>query len=171
MATTESEPRAGSEGFPTLWQRVVTAPHDFFAQMPQTGGLGEPTVFLTLCAAINAAGHLLFFAGVGGTIASFVCQMIAAFVLAALFVLVAQNLFEGRAGYESTFRVVAYAWAPLVIGWLPFVGALAGVYAAYLMLRGLERVQGLDTTRAVLTLVIGLAVLWVIGRAGRPLGL
>ena len=120
--------------------------------------------------AINAAGHLLFFAGVSGTIASFVGQMVAAFVLAALFVLIAQNLFEGRAGYEPTFRVVAYAWAPLVIAWLPFVGSLALVYAAYLMLRGLERVQGLDTTRGVLTLVIGLGVLWVIGRAGRPLG-
>ena len=171
MATTESDPRAGIERFPALWQRVVTAPHAFFADMALTGGLGEPTLFLALCAAIDAVGHLILGAGVGGMIESFVGQMVKAFVLAALLVLVAQHLFEGRAGYEPTFRVVAYAWAPLVIGWLPFVGALAAVYAAYLMLRGLERVQGLDTTRAVLTLVIGLAVLWVIGRAGRPLGL
>jgi hypothetical protein len=39
------------------------------------------------------------------------------------------------------------------------------------MLRGLERVQTLDTTRAALTLVISLGVLWVLGRAGRPIGL
>jgi hypothetical protein len=37
------------------------------------------------------------------------------------------------------------------------------------MLRGLERVQALDTTRAALTLVIGLAALWVFSRASRPL--
>ena len=171
MATMESEPRAGIEGFPALWQRVVTAPHGFFADMPQTGGLGEPTIFLALCAAINAAGRLLFAAGVRGLIASFVGQMVAAFVLAALLVLVAQNLFEGRGGYEATFRVVAYAWAPLVVGWLHLVGSLALVYSAYLMLRGLERVQAQDTTRAALTLVISLAILWILARAGRPIGL
>ena len=171
MATTESEPRAGIEGFPALWQRVVTAPHGFFADMPQTGGLGGPTLFLALCAAINAAGRLLFAAGVRGMIASFAGQMVAAFVLAALLVLVAQNLFEGRGGYEATFRVVAYAWAPLVVGWLPLVGSLALVYSAYLMLRGLERVQAQDTTRAALTLVISLAILWILARAGRPIGL
>src|SRR5206468_2888473 len=93
MATMESEPRAGIEGFPALWQRVVTAPHGFFADMPQTGGLGEPTIFLAL------------------------------------------------------------------------------VYSAYLMLRGLERVQAQDTTRAALTLVISLAILWILARAGRPIGL
>ena len=56
MATTESEPRAGIEAFPALWQRVVTTPHAFFADMPLTGGLGEPTLFLALSAAINAVG-------------------------------------------------------------------------------------------------------------------
>ena len=171
MATTESEPRPGIEGFPALWQRVVMAPHGFFADMPQTGGLGEPALFLGLCAAINAVGHFLFGAGVWGVIGSFVGQLVAAFVLAALLVLIAQHLFEGRAGYEPTFRVVAYAWAPLVVGWLPLVGSLALVYTAYLLLRGLERVQGQDTTHAALTLVISLAVLWILGRAGRPLGL
>jgi hypothetical protein len=170
MATPESE-RPGVEAFPAVWQRVVTAPHAFVAQMPLTGGLGEPAVFLALCAAINAVGHLVFGAGVLGVLAIFLGQLLAAVLLAAVFVLVAQHLFEGRAGYEPTFRVVAYAWAPLVIAWLPFIGGIALVYSAYLMLRGLERVQSLDTTRAALTLVIGLAALWLFGRAGRPLNL
>src|SRR5207247_608202 len=133
-------------------------------------GLGEPSLFLALCAAINAVGHLLFAAGLRGMIGSFVGQMVAAFVLAALLVVVAQNLFEGRAGYEPTFRVVAYAWAPLVVAWLPFVGSLALVYSAYLMLRGLERIQAQDTTRAALTLVVSLGILWILGRAGPPIG-
>src|SRR5438034_1113930 len=171
--TTSTRPAcsASTSPFRPWSRRVVTAPHGFFADMPQTGGLGGPTLFLALCAAINAAGRLLFAAGVRGMIASFVGQMVAAFVLAALLVLVAQNLFEGRGGYEPTFRVVAYAWAPLVVGWLPLVGSLALVYSAYLMLRGLERVQAQDTTRAALTLVISLAILWILARAGRPIGL
>jgi hypothetical protein len=171
MATSEFESRPGIEDFPARWQRVVTDPHGFFADMPQAGGLGQPATFLAICAAINALGHLLFFAGVWGVVTVFVWQLIAAFVLAALLVLIAQNLFQGHAGFEPTFRVVAYAWAPLVIGWLPFVGRLAALYAAYLVLRGIERVHGLETTRAVLTLVIALAVLLIVLRAGAPLAL
>ena len=144
---------------------MVTSPHGFFADMPQTGGLGEPTLFLALCAAINAVGHLILGAGVGSMILSFVGQMVAAFVLAALLVLVAQHLFEGRAGFEATFRVVAYAAAPSVAYWVPLLGVLALLYSAYLTLRGLERVHGLDPTRALLTLGVGVAVLWLLRNA------
>jgi hypothetical protein len=162
MATTEFERRSPIEDFPALWQRVVTDPLGFYADMPETGGLGQPAVFLAICAAINALGHLLFLIGLGGMVGIFVWQLIAAFVIAAFFVLIAQNLFAGRAGFEPTFRVVAFAWAPLVIAWLPFVGKLALIYTAYLMIRGLERVHGLDATRAVLTVVLGAGVLVVL---------
>jgi hypothetical protein len=96
----------------------------------------------------------------------FVWQIVAAVLTATFFVLIAQNLFAGRAGFEPTFRVVAYAWAPLVVAWVPVVGRLALLYTAYLMLRGLERVQGLETTRALLTVVVGAAILWVLGIVG-----
>jgi hypothetical protein len=171
MATSEFEGRSPIEGFPTVWQRVVTDPLGFYAEMPETGGLGHPTTFLAICAAINALGHLLSLVGLGGMVGIFVWQLVAAFVVAAFFVLIAQNLFGGRAGFEPTFRVVAYAWAPLIVAWVPFVGKLAFIYAAYLTIRGLERVQGFDATRAVLTVVLGTGVLLVlrivsIGTAG-----
>jgi len=166
MSTQEFESRSPMEEFPAVWQRVITDPLGFFADMPETGGLQHPTVFLVLCAAINALGHLLLFAGLGGMVVIFVWQVIAAFVSAALFVLIAQNLFGGRAGFEPTFRVVAYSWAPLVIAWLPFIGRIALIYAAYLMIRGLERIQELDTTRAVLTVLLGAGALWALGIAG-----
>jgi hypothetical protein len=166
MATTEFEHRSAVEEFPAVWQRVITNPLGFFADMPQTGGLQQPATFLVICAAINALGHLLSFAGVPGMVRSFVVQILAAFVLAALLVLIAQNLFGGRAGYEPTFRVVAYSWAPLVVAWIPYAGRLALLYAAYLMIRGIEHVHAVDTTRAVLTVVLGAGALWVLGLAG-----
>jgi hypothetical protein len=103
-------------------------------------------------------------------LAVFAWQIVAALVMAALFVLIAQNLFDGRGGFEPTFRIVAYAWAPLVVYWVPLLGVLAWVYSAYLLLRGLERAQRLDTTRAALTLVIAVAILWVLRsvRTGGP---
>jgi hypothetical protein len=166
MSTKEFESRSLVEEFPAVWQRVITDPLGFFADMPETGGLQQPTIFLAICAAINAIGHLLLFAGLSGMALIFVWQLVAAFVMAALFVLIAQQLFAGRAGFEPTFRVVAYAWAPLVIAWVPFVGRLALIYTAYLMIRGLERVQGLDPTRAVLTVLLGAGALWALGIAG-----
>jgi hypothetical protein len=162
MASREFAARAAFEQFPAVWQRVITDPLGFFAEMPETGGLAEPGAFLALCAAINALGHLLFMVGLGAMLGVFLWQLIAAVVLAAFLVVIAQNLFAGRGGFEPTFRVIAYAWAPLVVGWVPFVGGIALLYTAYLVVRGLERVQGLDTARAVLSVVVGAAVLAIL---------
>ena len=166
MATREFDARSHVEEFPAVWQRVVTDPIGFFATMPETGGLGAPTVFLAICAGINAIGHLLFFAGLSGMLGIFLWQVLAAFAMATLFVLIAQNLFGGRAGFEPTFRVVAYSWAPLVLGWIPLVGRLALVYTAFLVIRGLERIQTLEPVRAVLTVLLAMGALWVLGIIG-----
>jgi hypothetical protein len=139
---------------PETWIEVVTDPIGFYAKMPDTGGLGAPTAFLAACAGVNAAGHLLLGGGIRALVGVFVLQVIATFILAAIAVLVAQHLFAGRAGFEPTFRALAYAAAPTVLLWLPLVGGLAALYAAYLATRGLERVQAIDTARAVLTLLI-----------------
>lgn len=165
MAVPDSEVRSAVEGFAATWRRVMTDPRGFFADMPETGGLRAPLTFLAVCAGINALGHLLVLAGVRGMIAVFVGQLVGAFVAAAVFVLVAQNLFEGRAGFEPTFRVVAYASAPSVFFWIPALGVVAWIYDAYLTMRGLERVHAIDTTRAVLTVVVGLIVLTLLGFA------
>lgn len=171
MASPEDfhEPRGADEGFPHTWWGVVSEPHAFFAEMPETGGLGAPTTFLALCAAVHAAGHLLTGNGLGTALWVLAWQTIGAFVLAAVLVLAAQHLFGGHAGFEPTFRAVAYAMAPSVVYWIPFHGVaqVAFLYAGYLTVRGIERVQGLDTTRALLTVGVGLAALGLL--AGRTM--
>src|SRR5579883_2823025 len=133
---------AGARTFAATWQRVVTDPRGFFAEMPETGGLRDPVVFLAICVA-----------------------------LAALLVLVAQYLLDGHAGFEPTFRAVAYGAAPLVLAWVPRLGVLALVWAAYLTVCGVERVQQLDRPRAALAVLIAVAVLAGIAAtlAGRPM--
>jgi len=164
-----TDTRLTPETFAITWRRVMTDPAGFFADMPETGGLREPTLFLVVCAALNAVGHLLTGWGVRGMLVIFVAQVLAAFIGAAILVLVAQHLFGGRAGYEPTFRVVAYAAAPRVFLWVPFLGPLALVYSAYLIVRGLERVHAIDVTRAVLTILVTVVVLWLLSlvRTGR----
>ncbi|MFN8544819.1 MAG: YIP1 family protein [Candidatus Binatia bacterium] len=159
MATPESHlPPITPRGFGTTWQRVVTDPKGFFAEMPEAGGLGEPLVFLAICAGLGALGNLVVGLNVGAAAMTVVSQVVGALLVAALFVLIAQHLFDGRAGFEPTFRAVAYAAAPLVFAWIPRLGAVAVVYSWFLMVRGLERVQSFDATRAVMTVAIGIAV-------------
>src|SRR5581483_8513997 len=133
---------AGARTFAATWQRVVTDPRGFFAEMPETGGLRDPAVFLAICAA-----------------------------LAGLLVLVAQHLLDGHAGFEPTFRAAAYGAAPVVLAWVPRLGVLALVWAAYLTVCGVERVQQLDRPRAALAVLIAVAVLAGIAAAlaGRPM--
>src|SRR5438128_2217103 len=140
-STREFEGAAVLEGFPNTWKRVMTDPRGFFADMPEVGGLQAPLAFLGVSAVISAAGHLVMGWGLGGFLRIVLWQVLGAFVSAALFVLVAQHLFGGRAGFEPTFRVVAYAAAPMVLSWLPWrLGVLAVLYGAYLTIVGLERV-------------------------------
>jgi hypothetical protein len=162
MAVGASETRSPLEDFPTTWRRVVTDPNGFFADMPEVGGLGPPTTFLAICAGINALGHLLLGWGLRGALWIFVGEIVGAFLAAALFVVVAQQLFSGRAGFETTFRVVAYAAAPSVFFWLPLVAVIAWLYMAFLIIRGLERIHAFDATRAVLTVLIGFGALWLL---------
>lgn len=162
MATSESGTRETLEGLVGTWRRVITEPHAFLADMPETGGLGEPLGFLAACAGVNAVGWLLTGGGIPGAIGVFVWVMVAAVLLAALCVIVAQNLFDGHGGFEPTLRVICYAAAPLVLLWIPVVGGATLVYAGYLVLRGVERVQKVDTTQAVLTLLVAVAVLWIL---------
>ena len=162
MTPTEPGWRSVQASFVQTWQRVMTDPHGFFAEMPQAGGLGDPGTFLLITAGINAVGHLITGFGIMGMIASLVFHVVLAFIVAALCTVIAQQLFEGKAGFEPTFRVVAYSTAPLVFGWVPFVETVASLYAAYLALRGIERVHVMDTTRAVLTVVLGVVAIWLV---------
>jgi len=161
MTPTEPGWRTTQANFVQTWQRVMTDPHGFFAEMPQAGGLNDPGIFILITAGLNAVGHLILGWGIGGMLATFVFHVVLAGVVAALFTVIAQQLFEGKAGFEPTFRVVAYSTAPLVFSWVPLVETLARLYAAYLAMRGIERVHTMDTTRAVLTVVLGVGSIWL----------
>lgn len=158
-------PPTPTTGFVEAWRRVVSDPRGFFSDMPQVGGLQEPLVFLAVCAALNALGTLLVGWSLGGAISAFVWVIVAAFVAAAALTLVAQHLFEGRAGFEPMFRVVAYATAPAVFLWLPGLWVFALLYVWYLEVRGVERVNEFEATPAVLTVAVKTGALLLVGAA------
>jgi hypothetical protein len=150
--------------FVTTWRRVVQDPVGFFATMPESGGLGEPMRFLATCAGVNALGTFLVTWSVWHSLWAFVMLIVGLVVIAAVMTLVTQHLFEGRAGFEPVFRAVAYGAAPSAAFWVPVLGAVAALYACFLHVRGIERVQGLDAVRAVLaTAIAWVATILVVG--------
>jgi len=155
-------PAAPAMGFVDTWRRVMSDPRSFFADMEQAGGLQEPLAFLAVCAAVDAVGTLLMGWSIRGMIGTFVTVVAGGFVAAAVLTLVAQHLFEGRAGFEPMFRVVSYAAAPIAFLWVPRLWVIPLLYCWYLQIRGVERVQQFDATRALLTVAVKSAVLFVL---------
>lgn len=167
----ESEPQytppPPQPGFVDSWRHVVTDPRGFFASMPQAGGLHEPLVFLIVVAVINGLGQMVLGWGVSGAVAAVIWFVAGAFVSAAVLTLVSQHLFNGQAGFEPLFRVVAYASAPLALLWLPRLWVFALLYAWFLQVRGVERVNDFETTPAVLAVAVKTAVLLLIAASLR----
>jgi hypothetical protein len=165
----EAPPRTD---FASVWQEVVRDPRTFFATMSETGGLSDPMTFLAICAGLNAAGTLLVSWSLWTAVGSFIWLVLGSFVVAAGLTLVTQQIFDGRAGFEPIFRVVAYASAPAVAFWVPRLAALPCCYAWYLQVRGVERVDGFEGGRAALATTIAWVAAWLVARSlwGGPLG-
>lgn len=75
--------------------------------------------------------------------------------------IVGTRLFHGTSDYGEMVRVIGFAYAPLAIGvipWLGFIGALWALVAAVIAVReGME----FSTVRAVVTMVVGWG-LWLV---------
>jgi len=154
------------ESFSPVWRRVMSQPRHFFEDMPVTGGLQNPLVFLLICLGISAVGFLL----IGPralTLWVIVVGIVRAFVGALVLMVVAQQVFHGSGDYEGTFRVIAYGSAPAALIWVPVIRPLVVLYALFLIVVGLERVHGFDATKSVLTILLSaivlIAVMWVLG--------
>jgi hypothetical protein len=155
-----------AESFVGVWKRVTTDPRGFFQDMPVRGGLQAPLLFLVGCLVLAALGFLVVGPrGFGLRLVFF--GALRSFFYAAAFMVIARNIFSGTGDFEASYRVVAYATAPMVLMWVPFVGGLTWLYTIFLVIVGLERVHGFDAVKSVLTVLLAsivvAAVGWVFG--------
>ena len=157
--------------FGQVWKKVMTDPRGFFPAMSLRGGLGNPLAFAAICLAIAGAGFLLGGRGMGFAVLVVVGGVVRLFISAALLSLIARTLFEGRGDFEATFRVCAYAAAPVVLLWVPGIRYLAALYIAYLVIIGLQRAHEFDSVKAVLTVgvstIVGIFLSLPFGGPGR----
>jgi len=142
--------------FARVWKKVMTDPQGFFLAMPLTGGLMNPLLFAALSLMFAGVGFMM--SGGGGRLAVLILLggIVRLFISAALLLLIAHRLFEGKGDFEATFRACAYAAAPVVFLWVPGVRYLAVLYSGYLVIIGLQRAQGFDSVKAALTVVLAM---------------
>lgn len=75
-------------------------------------------------------------------ISIFVSSMVGLLIISGVYHLLVMLLAGGNnAGLEGTFRVVSYAFAVQVLGWIPILNILVGLYGLYLCAFGFQEVH------------------------------
>ncbi|HEX5505877.1 MAG TPA: YIP1 family protein [Thermomicrobiales bacterium] len=180
-----SAPRATQpvEDFFATAQQVAFQPREFFARLPRRGDYAGPLLFFVICVEVSTFfGGLLKLASVpwrygpawqqapetvGGWLAALVFAPLGAtiglFILAGIVHLLALLVLgAGNAGFEATFRVVAYTGVTNLVSWIPVVGPLVGLYGIYLAIVGLRELHGTTTGKAALVVLLPFLVLFAL---------
>lgn len=68
-------------------------------------------------------------------------------------------LLGGSRGIKETIKVVMYSMTPFfLLGWIPIVNFLAGIWALIVEVKGLEEIQELSTGRAIMAILFPFVV-------------
>jgi hypothetical protein len=70
---------------------------------------------------------------------------------------------SNSAGLEGTLRVVSYAYAVQVLGWVPLLNILVGLHGLYLSAFGFQEVHSTTYQRAAAIAALPLLLLIVLG--------
>jgi hypothetical protein len=149
-----------------LWLQIVSKPVQFFGRMPTSGGFKQPGYFCALIAVINALVSLVLgmfhdpLAAVNAAGMTFLTFMVGAAIVAGI-VFGLSRSFGGSGSFEAAYRAVCFSIAPAVVGWLPLINVIGGIYSVFLLKLSLERAQGISAGRA--TAVVGIVVALCLG--------
>jgi hypothetical protein len=159
-------------------QNVVLNPVGFFRGMPKQGSFVNPLVFALICALVSGIlGGILNFLiglafssgnqGVAGSFLGLVGNIILAPIEAAIGLFIGAGIYHllvlllvrpSNAGFEATFRVVAYASVIQLVSWIPIVGWVIWIYGIVLSVFGIREVHNTTTGRAAAVVLIPVAV-------------
>jgi len=113
-----------------------------------SGGMFQRLGFGTL----TPSGGVLF--AVTMIIGSLVCLFIGA-----AWVHLWVYLFGGRRGYRETLKALAFGDTPvLLLGWIPLVGMLAGIWSLVISVLGIRELQEISTSRALGALILAVLI-------------
>ena len=167
-------------------REVLFNPVNFFRGIRREGDFLNPLLFAIICALITGViGGILslifslirgegFGAALGSLIANIflipIGTAIVLFIWAGIYhLLVLLIVRPSHAGYESTFRALAYASAVQAVAWLAYIPILGfvvaiaiGIYNVVLTVIGIREMHTTTTGRAVLVVLIPVIILLIL---------
>jgi hypothetical protein len=106
--------------------------------------------------AIAGAGVVLF------AIMMIIVQFVFVFIIGAWLHLFVYFL-GGRKGYLQTLKSVIFGSTPaMLIGWIPLIGMLAGIWSIALEILGIRELQEMTTGKAALAVILAILVIVII---------
>lgn len=175
------------QSFVRTTREVLLNPVSFFRSVPRQGSFLPPLAYALICSVIAGVlsgivsllvaliGDQGFGAALGALFITIIVTPIATavglFIAAGIYHLLVWILVKpSNAGFEATFRVVAYASALQLLSWLaavPILGILVaiaiGVYGIVLSILGIREVHATSTGKAALVVLIPVAIGIVLG--------
>jgi len=157
---------------PELIKGFLLSPTETFRKVREAGTgealmyLAVLTVIFSVLAGIVAAtgignvtgSEMGSVAGVAGGIVAipfvFVAVLIGT-IIGGVILHIFVYLVGGRQGIGQTIKAVIYAQTPnLLLGWIPFLGVITGIWTLVLEILGIRELQKLTTGRAVLAVLL-----------------
>jgi hypothetical protein len=167
-------------------REVLLNPVGFFRSITRQGDFLSPLLFAIICAVISAILlgiiSFLFNVGTGNGVGSAIGGLISTLIFIPIVTTIGLFIWAGiyhllvllfvrpsHAGYEATFRVVAYASALQLVSWLgaiPILGILVGIavaiYGVVLSVIGIREVHTTTTGRAVAVVLIPAVIIGIL---------
>lgn len=134
----------------SVLRAVLLSPRRFYLNFSAGGPLGEPAVFVALVSAVAAVLRLAMVLALGTDGADEVVILLAETAAFIVFSPLMVGVFavayvpflrlvvgpEGdlREVYRQVYRMLAYAYAAMILAWIPAVGALAFTYTTLILM-------------------------------------
>ncbi len=156
-----------------MWERMMRAARlevMLYEEVEANPALTQEAVLVVLVVtAANLVGQLvqsLFTSvSVAGAMAAGVWALIGFFIWAWIAYFVGTRLFNGTADYGELIRTLGYAYTPNLLGVFsfipclgPLVGLIGSIWALVAMVVAIRQALDFDTTRAILTVIVGFFV-------------
>ena len=102
-----------------------------------------------------AAGPIL---AVAMLVLTFITGIIAVFIMG-LWMHIWVYIVGGRKGVKQTIKALMYGATPsYLLGWIPFVGLIAGIWALIVEIIGIRQLHELSTGKAVLAFILAIII-------------
>jgi hypothetical protein len=165
---------------------VLFDPVNFFRSIRREGDFLNPLIFAIICALITGVIggilRLIFVlvrgGGFGGALGSLIANIIFIPIGTAIGLFIGAGIYHllvlliirpSHAGYEATFRVVAYAAVLQLLSWLAFIPILGivvaiaiAIYNVVLTVIGIREMHATTTGRAVAVVLIPVIVIGIL---------